>query len=218
MASRQRVQPFANLFRSSGHWKSDGFNQNWANLIAILDSNFDAVGKELGDVKALLAQSLQGQSGGAVSDASLSPTSTGVLGYDLISSERGVPVVNTAGLLPGQLVVYRGTVLGVATNNTENMDANFAVGKIQGNTAYLYQTWSSGLLKIPTNRGTNSSGYLWLGRNGYCTDVVTDVQDANGDFQNGALFLQQVGYSQLKNGIAPSGFVRCSLDLRGLHY
>lgn len=132
----------------------------------------------------------------------------------VISSETPIKVTNTIGATQGSLVTYRGSTLTLATNTNINSEAIYAVGYTDSLNMYLYQNWSSGLLRIDSGRGTNAEGRLYLSQSGRCTDEMTDVIDANGDWQNGAQVLQFVGTSQLLGPSGPAGFVRCALGLR----
>jgi len=137
------------------------------------------------------------------------PVSSGV-----VSVETPVKITNTIGATQGSLVVYRGSTLALATNTNLDYEAIYAVGYTDDLYMYLYQNWSSGLLRIDSGRGTNAEGRLYLSQSGRCTDQMTDVIDSNGDWQNGAVLLQFVGTSQLLGPSGPAGFVRCALGLR----
>lgn len=133
---------------------------------------------------------------------------------DVISAETPIKVINTIGATMGNLVAYRGTTLALATNTDVNLEAIYAVGYTDDLNMYLYQNWSSGLLRIDSGRGANAAGRLYLSQVGKCTDEMTDVIDSNGDWQNGAEVLQFIGTTQLLGPSGPAGFVRAALSLR----
>lgn len=128
------------------------------------------------------------------------------------SDVEPVRVPNSVGLGAGQLVVYRGRMVGAADCRSER--AIYACVGVQGGFALLVPRFSEGFLRVRGSRGGNAEGRLWLSENGTVTDELGDLVDTTtGRPNHGIVVRQLVGYRQGLSGRAdPAGYVRCSFD------
>lgn len=218
MATGSKLGWAAQIF--SRGWRDAEFSKKWSSFITLLDSIFSDVSSRISacekDIQTIrkavaiidpaIASEIGGgkppTGGGGPTNGSQQPEPT---------SRGGIPVINTIGLTKGDLVRYAGKTIQKAT--AAGVPANYAVGRIEGSFAYLYQTWDTGELRIDNNRGSSADGILWLSIGGKVTDNQDDIE-VDGILVGTATLVQQVGCTQGLSGKSSiPGFVRCSLNL-----
>lgn len=202
MARIRDVQFAARMFDRQGGWHHPDFQNDWIAFISVLRENMRTLA---GSSNA--SQGGAGGTGSAGGGGGSPPASTSAHASDSIT------VLNTASLMSGDLVSFRGSTLAKADCTTNY--ANFAVAEIRGNLAVLVKSWAKGRLRIDTSRGTSLDGRLWLSRLGKATDEENDIENLVSHIAEGeSLFKQHVGNILRLAGEAPTpGLVVCDLNL-----